>query len=63
MQLIHGDVKPQNLLLSADKTLMKLADFGLASVKGKKPNHTACGGYTPMEVGNSTCCISSHWEK
>ena len=28
--VIHRDIKPQNLLLTADKQIVKIADFGVA---------------------------------
>ncbi len=31
-QVIHRDMKPQNLLLSADKKIIKIADFGVAKM-------------------------------
>ncbi len=34
-QLIHGDVKPANIMIPADGGEIKLADFGLASIGGK----------------------------
>src|SRR5687768_5233510 len=32
--VIHRDIKPQNLLLTADKELVKIADFGVARLDG-----------------------------
>nr|MBA2502150.1 protein kinase [Pyrinomonadaceae bacterium] len=31
--VIHRDIKPQNLLLSTDKRIVKIADFGVAKIK------------------------------
>ncbi|MBA2339093.1 MAG: protein kinase [Pyrinomonadaceae bacterium] len=31
--VIHRDIKPQNLLLSTDKRILKIADFGVAKIK------------------------------
>ncbi len=44
--VVHGDVKPQNMIIQEDKHAAFLVDFGLASVK---PNRDArADGYTPM---------------
>lgn len=32
--VIHRDIKPQNLLLTADKEVVKIADFGVARLEG-----------------------------
>ncbi|HKP80813.1 MAG TPA: serine/threonine protein kinase [Pyrinomonadaceae bacterium] len=32
--VIHRDIKPQNLLLTADKEIVKIADFGVARLEG-----------------------------
>ena len=32
--MIHRDIKPQNLLLTADKEIVKIADFGVARLDG-----------------------------
>ncbi len=32
--LLHGDLKPANIRLSADKTEVKLIDFGSSSTRG-----------------------------
>jgi serine/threonine protein kinase len=31
-QLVHGDVKPENIMNSVDKSVVTLIDFGSASV-------------------------------
>jgi len=44
--VVHGDVKPQNVIVQPDKHAAVLVDFGLASVKptrGARPD-----GYTPL---------------
>jgi serine/threonine protein kinase len=33
-RILHRDLKPQNILINAGQTLVKLADFGLARVFG-----------------------------
>ncbi|MBV9216703.1 MAG: protein kinase, partial [Acidobacteria bacterium] len=49
--IIHRDVKPQNLLLNADKTTVKIADFGVARVTVSDSPITRVGTniYAPPE--------------
>ncbi len=49
VRVVHGDVKPENLLVMAagpPRPLLKLSDFGLASVlaSSKASNATRAGG-------------------
>jgi serine/threonine protein kinase len=41
--VIHRDVKPQNLLLSADKRIVKIADFGVARLEATEGAITRVG--------------------
>ena len=34
--VIHGNIKPQNILLSADKKEMKVCDFGVSRIEASK---------------------------
>lgn len=44
--VIHGDVKPQNVMIKPDyEHLAVLVDYGLATIRPKKL--TSCPGYTP----------------
>ena len=42
--VIHGDIKPQNILLSADKKEVKLCDFGVSRIKASKQATLTCAG-------------------
>ncbi len=42
--LVHRDVKPENVLLSDDERVVKVADFGLARAVSAETQHTATGG-------------------
>ena len=41
--VIHRDIKPQNLLLTADKEVVKIADFGVARLDGTEGAITRVG--------------------
>jgi serine/threonine protein kinase len=41
--VIHRDIKPQNLLLTADKEIVKIADFGVARLDGSDGAITRVG--------------------
>jgi serine/threonine protein kinase len=41
--VIHRDIKPQNLLLTADRQIVKIADFGVASLDAKEGAITRVG--------------------
>jgi serine/threonine protein kinase len=41
--VIHRDIKPQNLLLTADKRIVKIADFGVARLDGHEGAITRVG--------------------
>ncbi|MBI5044920.1 MAG: protein kinase [Candidatus Levybacteria bacterium] len=45
-QIIHGDIKPQNIIVQPDKHMAVLIDFGLSSVKPTGTSRTI--GYTEL---------------
>ena len=49
--VIHRDIKPQNLLLTADREIVKIADFGVARLEGGDGAITRVGTniYAPPE--------------
>src|SRR5580765_2249137 len=49
--IIHRDIKPQNLLLTADRSTVKIADFGVARVSASDSPITSVGTniYAPPE--------------
>ena len=44
--VIHGDIKPQNIIVQEDKHMAVLVDFGLAAVKPSSDSEAK--GYTPF---------------
>ncbi len=51
-QIIHRDIKPKNLLLTKDCTVLKIADFGLSRDEAESFQFTRAGTkpFTPPEV-------------
>jgi serine/threonine protein kinase len=44
--VVHGDVKPQNIIIQPDQHTCALVDFGLSSVRPRKTS--SAEGYTPL---------------
>ena len=64
--IIHRDIKPQNLLLTADRETVKIADFGVARVHQNDSPITRVGTnvyappeHSPMFAGESTIVTAS----
>lgn len=62
--IIHRDVKPQNLLLTADRNVVKIADFGVARFSQSDSPITRVGTnvfappeHSPMLAGNADTLI------
>jgi len=56
--ILHGDIKPHNILIDAETDIPLLGDFGLASIEGRCPMDSENGfmgtpGYLPPEVVKS----------
>jgi len=43
---IHGDIKPENIFITAEDAHIKLADLGIAKIQACVTRHTMCG--TPL---------------
>lgn len=43
--IVHGDVKPENLLIADDGAELRLADLGLARSAGERGPHGSSGGF------------------
>lgn len=57
-KIIHRDIKPKNLLLTNNKQILKICDFGLAKDKtGLSKIYTICGSplYMAPEMFNEKC--------
>jgi serine/threonine protein kinase len=64
--VIHRDIKPQNLLLTADRETVKIADFGVARVHLSDAPITRVGTniyappeHSPMSVGESVMTVTT----
>ena len=58
VQVVHMDVKPKNVLLTADYSIAKIADVGLAHMMGSVPGSQAMGTFAyaaPEQLLNQTC--------
>lgn len=45
VQVVHMDMKPKNVLLTADYSIAKIADVGLAHIMGSTPGSPAMGTF------------------
>ncbi len=57
--VIHSDIKPDNVLCSADFSVVKLADFGLAHAITASLSSVSSARGTPLYVacGGVVCCF------
>lgn len=64
MPVIHRDIKPQNLLLTADKQTVKIADFGVARFSASDSPITRVGTniYAPPEHSPMLSADGKHFE-
>lgn len=63
LSIVHRDMKPENLLLSHDKSI-KIVDFGLSNTyKKNEMLKTACGSpcYAAPEVSEEKCSLAD-WD-
>ena len=59
LQVVHMDMKPKNVLLTADYSIAKIADVGLAHIMGgSAPGSQAMGTFAyaaPEQLLNQAC--------
>ncbi|ELP86467.1 BR serine/threonine protein kinase, putative [Entamoeba invadens IP1] len=65
-QICHCDLKPENMLLSKDKKILKIADFGMSAYNGYNKLREGCGSphYAAPEVSMKKTydgCIADIW--
>lgn len=62
--VIHRDIKPQNLLLTADRNIVKIADFGVARFSASDSPITRVGTniYAPPEHSPMLAADGKHFE-
>lgn len=53
--IVHGDIKPRNLMLTPDQRILKIVDFGLARLLDQTTSVTASVAGTPLYISPEQC--------